>query len=101
MGFIFNTNKFVTLKGTKLIFLSIILRGVLNTKKKTYFCHQNNQLKMTSAESIKLHLITQIASLDDATVLAQLAHILKQHPTKNNDILKKLSTPRRKKLDIE
>ena len=56
---------------------------------------------MTSAESIKLHLITQIASLDDATVLAQLAHILKQHPPKSNDILKKLSTPRRKKLDIE
>lgn len=56
---------------------------------------------MASSETIKLHLISQIASLDDATVLAQLAQILKEHPQKNSDILKKLSTPRRKTLDIE
>ena len=56
---------------------------------------------MASSESVKLHLIRQIAVLDDATLLAQLATILKQNPPKNDDILRKLTKPRRKKLDIE
>ncbi len=56
---------------------------------------------MTSSESLKLSLIRQISVLDDATLLAQLDTILKQYPSKNDDILKKLSTPRRKTLDIE
>ena len=56
---------------------------------------------MSNTESIKLHLISQIALLDDATVLAQLEDVLVKNPSKNKDILKKLSTPRKKKLDIE
>ena len=56
---------------------------------------------MASSESVKLQLIRQIAVLDDATVLAQLATILKQNPTKNDDILRKLTKLRRKTLDIE
>ncbi|MDZ7876191.1 MAG: hypothetical protein U5L45_00895 [Saprospiraceae bacterium] len=57
-----------------------------------------------STESIKLHLISQIASLNDATVLFQLEKVLNINQTaKNskNDVLKRLSKPRKKKLDIE
>lgn len=56
---------------------------------------------MASSESVKLHLIRQIALLDDARLLEQLAAILKQNPPKNDDILRKLTKPRRKTLDIE
>ena len=57
---------------------------------------------MASAESIKLHLISQIASLNDDKVLAQLENVLTQNHSNNKDeILRKLSTPRKKKLDIE
>ena len=56
---------------------------------------------MANSESVKLQLIRQIAALDDATVLAQLTAIFKQNPSKNDSILRKLSTPRRKTLDIE
>lgn len=37
---------------------------------------------MASAESIKLDIISQITLLNDATVLAQLAHVLKQNRSK-------------------
>lgn len=56
---------------------------------------------MSNTESIKLHLISQIALLDDAKVLAQLEDILVKNPSKNKNILKKLSTPRKNILDIE
>ena len=58
---------------------------------------------MTNTESIKQHLISEIASLNDTTVLIQLEHILRiNKPAKSkNDALKKLSEPRKKKLDIE
>jgi hypothetical protein len=56
---------------------------------------------MASSESVKLHLIRQIAVLDDVTILEQLAAILKQNPPRNEDILKKLTKSRRKKLDID
>ena len=58
---------------------------------------------MTNTESIKQHLISEIASLNDTTVLIQLEHILRiNKPSKSkNDALKKLSKPGKKKLDIE
>jgi hypothetical protein len=56
---------------------------------------------MASAESIKLDIISQITALNDATVLAQLARVLKQNTLKNDVVLSKLTTPRRKTLDIE
>lgn len=56
---------------------------------------------MASAESIKLELISQITALNDATVLAQLARVLKQNAPKTDAALIKLTKPRRKTLDIE
>ena len=56
---------------------------------------------MASAESIKLELISQITSLNDATVLAQLVQLLKQNAPENDAVLIKLTKPRRKTLDIE
>ena len=56
---------------------------------------------MASAESIKLDIISQITALNDATVLAQLAHVLKQNRSKKGDILSQVNKPRRKTLDIE
>ena len=54
-----------------------------------------------STESIKLHLISQIASLNDATVLSQLEKILTVNQSAKKDILAQLSKPRKQKLDIE
>jgi hypothetical protein len=57
---------------------------------------------MASAESIKLDIINQITLLNDATVLAQIAHVLKQNMPKNKSaVLNKLNKPRKKTLDIE
>ena len=56
---------------------------------------------MASAESVKLDIISQITSLNDATVLAQLARILKQNAPKTDVALIKLTKPRRKTLNIE
>ena len=56
---------------------------------------------MASAESIKLDIISQITLLNDATVLAQLAHVLKQNRSKKNDMLSQLNKPRRKTLNID
>ena len=84
------------------LFMSNTEGCVTIIRKKHYFCHQNNQFKMGNAESIKLHLISQIASLNDDTVLAQLENVLTQNHSNNEDkILRKLNTPRKKKLDIE
>ena len=55
----------------------------------------------TSTESIKLHLISQIASLNDATVLSQLEKILTVNQSAKKHILTQLSKPRKQKLDIE
>ena len=56
---------------------------------------------MTNTESIKQHLISEITSLNDTTVLIQLEHILRVNKPSKNDVLKKLSKPRKKKLNIE
>ena len=57
---------------------------------------------MASAESLKLDIISQITLLNDATVLAQIAHVLKQNTPKNKAaVLHKLNKPRINTLDIE
>lgn len=58
-------------------------------------------MTVANTESIKLHLISQIASLNDATVLFQLEKILNGKQGVKNNMLKRLSKPRKKKLDIE
>ena len=56
----------------------------------------------TSTESIKLHLISQIAALEDSSVLTQLEKILNVPQTSDkDDLLKRLSKTRRKTLDID
>ena len=77
--------------------MGIIINHNLNTYQKKLLSRS-----LFNKRSIKLYLISQIASLNDDTVLAQLENVLTQNHSNNKDeILRKLSTPRKKKLDIE
>lgn len=54
---------------------------------------------MGNIESKKLHLIKQIASLNDANILLELENVLNQ--AHKDTVLLKLAKPRKHKLDIE
>ena len=56
---------------------------------------------MATTEAIKLDLIRQITSLNDVATLSQLEKVLKTSDVENDNILKNLAKPCRKKLDIE
>ena len=56
---------------------------------------------MATNEAIKLQLIREITSLNDAATLVRLEKVLKISGAKSDEILKNLSKPRRKKLNIE
>ena len=56
---------------------------------------------MENVESIKLNLITQIASLNDAQTLTQLELILNKSKANKDDVVSKLNRPRKKRIDIE
>ena len=54
---------------------------------------------MATTEAIKLHLISQIASLNDDAILSHLENVLNKLVVVKTQTLKKTNTPRKKKRD--
>ncbi len=52
---------------------------------------------MATTEAIKLHLISQIASLNDDAILSHLENVLNKLVVVKTQTLKKTNTPRKKK----